>query len=76
MRLTQKVPRHKMIDMLSSYGIGPEQASGTTNNLALLLAQQLHYETDDGDDEDEDSDEPAQTGRQSSLSRCLQHHVR
>lgn len=42
MRLTLKTPREKMID------------TTTTNELALMLAEQLHYNTDDGDEEEED----------------------
>ena len=56
MRLMLKAPREKMINMLASYQITPP-GDATTNQLAVMLAQQLHYETDDDGDEEEDVDE-------------------
>jgi hypothetical protein len=51
MRLTLKAPPEKMINMLASYQITPPGAA-TTNQLAAMLSEQLHYETDtDGDEE-------------------------
>ena len=56
MRLTLKAPREKMIDMLASYQI-TAAGDATTNDLAMMLAQQLHYETDTDDDEEEEEED-------------------
>ena len=65
MRLANKVPREQTIGMLASFNM-PDQGGRTTNELAMTLAEQLHYETDNGT-EDEESDQ----GEESDLDEFL-----
>lgn len=55
-RLQKKMSREKMVDMLSSYDLSfPETTS--TGTLAIVLAEQLHYETADESDDGDDGDD-------------------
>lgn len=49
MRLVDKVNKEAVIAMLKDFGV---PTKGTKEELAALLAEQLHYETDDDDDDD------------------------
>ena len=48
MRLINKVNKEAMIAMLKDFGV---PTKGTKEELAALLAEQLHYETDDEDED-------------------------
>ena len=48
MRLLKKVKKEHLIPLLEDFGV---PTKGSKEELSTLLSEQLHYETDSGDDE-------------------------